>query len=357
MRLRFNHFQGVLDGETAVTNAVVSLEDDSCDTVNQTVSHTLVIDATPMLQSHKTTDRVAILSGEQIEYTLHVLNQGNGSAEDAYIVDRLPDGTSMVDVRTMGASRTGSPFSCADCVVYFAQDNPSLPDPLSVTDSVLYTDIADYFVQGTQSGGMRSSPIANPRYVAVHLRNSYDLLPAGELMRVGIRVQDVSHQLGDVIENRAAIFSASTPQTITNQVQTSIGERPGLALETSVDDSTVQACQAIQRQVDYLVDGTNNDTSMLQLTIPSSFSVLDVEHERNVYTLSLSGASLSTGATSLLSGSEYTYQSMGGQQSMYIDLDSLRGQSLQALEGGIVTLALQVDCAASTTDVFQLSAV
>lgn len=106
IRIRLDRFEGVLDGELALTNARVRLEHETCDPAEQTVSHTATIDATPMLQAHKTTDRVAILSGEQIEYTLHILNQGDGSAEDTYVVDRIPTDTDIVQVSTSGTSRT-----------------------------------------------------------------------------------------------------------------------------------------------------------------------------------------------------------------------------------------------------------
>lgn len=107
------------------------------------------------------------------------------------------------------------------------------------------------------------------------------------MIKFGITVQDNGNLPGETIRNYASIVSDENLQSITNQVETTILDNPGLIVDIESSKDIMESCEAYEWTVDYYSDAVGmNDETTISVTFPAGIIPTQVENEWNVYALS-----------------------------------------------------------------------
>ncbi len=86
-------------------------------------------------------------------------------------------------------------------------------------------------------------------------------------MKVGLYVNDTTHNAGEQIMNNLAGISSSLPQTISNEVTTAILDYPGVKISIYPEKDIIEACEEDTIFVPYYSDvGTENEKVIITTT-------------------------------------------------------------------------------------------
>ena len=172
IEFRLDQFEGTQDGSNFVIHSTVEANDPECGSFYFSTDKATTINGTSRLSAFKTRNLSFIGQGDQIEYSLYALNDGEVSATNGFVVDKVPEDTDLQFVKTTGTSTNGITYNCTDCRVYFAPASPSLPVDINVQDPFTVSDIFANFTLGSEtSPGVWQPTISNAVFIAVEIDN------------------------------------------------------------------------------------------------------------------------------------------------------------------------------------------
>ena len=297
---------GVIEGSNYQVKLSASGQDDYCGPINLDSTLETFVHGTPNLKARKTLDYSVIKPGGQINYGLVFTNYGPSVSTNTFIVDVLPPNTTFVSAVTSGLNTNntvcnGQQFNCKNCKVYFADNLPSLPTALNPANPFTPSRILSNFILGNEDPvthtWTKPAWVTNPKYIAYLVDDSLNTPKAynvWEMNCVGLKVKDNNSSIGSLIVNSTAILSDQNLQSISNQVQTTILETPGLNIQMNSNPEVyINACKEFDWIVNYTNDASSpNYTTRIRIKLPNTVTYLSgtnsLTHVRNTDTL-LSG--------------------------------------------------------------------
>lgn len=257
---------GVRNNSTLTVGANLTANDDFCGSVSDNPSRQTVITSTPALFVPKEVDLSVVAPGSTFNYTLRPTNIGTAPSSKTWVVDRIPEGASVVSA--------GGP---AHGEVWFSSKPPPTL-PIGLTPSFTFNDsvVRTHFTQATTmiAPGRYAAP-AGARWVAFLIDDpafSPAIFGVGGSVTLELELMASPTALvGTVLENDALIVSDELPQAIGNRVVTVISPRPGLDLVKSCP-SVVSVGEEVVYRLAWRNDTTNPDDIVTIVdTLPLGF--------------------------------------------------------------------------------------
>ncbi|MCC6623573.1 MAG: DUF11 domain-containing protein [Deltaproteobacteria bacterium] len=267
---------GVVGSPTFKTIAS-SKADDDCGPVASSGNYQTAVSSAPVLIVEKDLDYRVVGRGDDVTYTLHHTNVGNGASSSTWLVDRIADGTTL-----RGATRP------AGGQVWFARDlvhPPSgqimtaLRPDFTIDESVV---TASFTLQSAapDAQGFVPPSVAGAKWVAWRVDDASlitPLFPAGasRSVRAKVRVDDATPN-GAVIVNEASVVSQQFLQAIGNRVDFVVSNQPGLDIAKSCEP-VASVGEPLVYTILYRNNTTNPDTTVrIRETLPADL-VLDAD--------------------------------------------------------------------------------
>ncbi len=270
---------GIRNNTPITMSAALSATDDfACAPITANPSSQTVITSSPELEVRKDVDLTVVAPGTTYHYALRYTNRGTAPSSLTWVVDRLPDGLTVIDA-------TGPAFGEVWFAAFVPLDptNPGAGGALpALSSSVIIDDavIRSYFTRATTqpSPGRYTAP-AGTRWVAFLVDNpTFDPTVSPPILGVGLNgLLDVTVQVspsaltGTLLENEALIDSAELLQSIGNRVVTVVSSRPGLDLVKTCPE-VISNGEEFSYRIEWVNDTTNQDDVVtLVETFPLGF--------------------------------------------------------------------------------------
>ncbi|MCA9518455.1 MAG: DUF11 domain-containing protein, partial [Myxococcales bacterium] len=267
---------GIRNNTTITMSANLSASDDfECAPIAANPTSQTVVTSSPALAVTKEVDLAVVAPGTSFEYTLHYTNNGTAPSSKTWVVDRIPNGASLVSVHGPANgqawfSSQGPPFNAG------APLTGGLPSTLLPTFPFNDATIRAHFTQGTMmtAPGQYNAP-SGAKWVAFLVDDpsfSPPILGVGLQGEIGITVTaSPTASIGTTLENEALIVSDELLQSIGNRVVTTLSPRPGLDL-TKTCPEVISAGEDFDYTVSWINDTTNEDTVVTIIdTLPLGF--------------------------------------------------------------------------------------
>ncbi len=227
-----------------------------------------------------------ILPDGNIIYHLNALNDGDFVTKNTYVISQIPSQWKFVEAYLTGQDDDGFGYSCSHCKMLFANDNPQLPETLSISDPFILDDMS-LFADGIFSGWVWLSPYGSwTKYLAYKLDNSLGIVPQWQTFLMWYKIQDNHSTQWEVIINNSAILSQNVLQSISNSVQSTILSSPWLDLSIHISPQTLPAWENFTVTIPYYNNADSIDNELtLYVTLPGNVSLSWVEHLWNYTTI------------------------------------------------------------------------
>lgn len=253
--------RGVVDGGTAMLRAQIRYDDvtpGACPVAPNNTQATATFRVDPYLQVDKRVDFAVAGRNSTLTHTLRLVNTGEGAALDTVVFDALPRNATFVsaDIPAFGQQ-----------IWFSAADVPTMPEGVReagnfTKDFVLTSGL---FVLGEEVGGVITSPVANPRWIAI-LADDNSLVPPqlpafGTPREIVFRsLVPANAALDSLIVNEANVAARGLLPAVSNLVQTLISDDPALAITGTCVD-VVASGESLTLTYTFTNNSTNEDTT------------------------------------------------------------------------------------------------
>ncbi|MCA9514725.1 MAG: DUF11 domain-containing protein, partial [Myxococcales bacterium] len=267
---------GVKNATAMSVSAALSAQDDhACAPITAAPSKQTTITSAPALEVRKDVDLTVVAPGTTYNYALRYTNHGTAPSSKTWIVDRLPDGVTVLsasapETAEIWFSSQGPPFNAG------APTTGGLPTKLLASFPFDDAVVRAHFTRGTATvaPGVVQAP-AGAKWVAFLVDDpafSPAILGVGGAGLLGVEVQvSPTAAVGTVLQNEALIVSDELLQSIGNQVVTTVSARPGLSLEKSCPE-VISTGEPFTYRIDWVNDTTNQDDVVTIIdTLPLGF--------------------------------------------------------------------------------------
>ncbi len=194
--------------------------------------------------------------------------------------------------------------------------------------------INSHFTKGTDNGDGTRSPSGfgadEVQYFAIKVDSEDGVLGVGTPLKAGLLLQDNGHNGGEQILNSIGAFSTNLPQTISNEVVTSILDYPGVLINISPEKEIIEACEEDIIYVRYHSDvGTNNEKVIITTTFATGLELQSITHQWNEKAIA---DGLTPPTEVELSPAQYTGTTTAeGEQQYIFDVTNYLGNDLRTL--------------------------
>lgn len=267
--------RGVLDLATPRLYTSLTTTDATCPATSAATSATVTVRVEPELRVSKAVDFSVASPGSLVEYTLTLVDVGDGAARGVVVLDRIPEGASF---------HSAAPLEGGE--VWFANaEAPALPLSVAPDNTIdeVFIRTSGLFVPGTLSNGRIVSPLPAPTWVAF-LADDQRLTPpqvAASTARVMSFRATLAGDNGAVTTNRALANANGLLAAVGNTVTTVLAESPSLAV-TRACPEVVRAGETFTYTIAYRNDSANPDTSVtLTDTLPPTVTFAGSTHAWN----------------------------------------------------------------------------
>ncbi len=312
--------RGVVNGGTARLLATIRYDDaapGACPVSPNTAQATATFSVDPKFQIDKRVDFAVAGRNKTLTHTLRMVNIGEGASLNTVAFDQLPDNIVFLDADAP---------SFGQAIYFSAADVPNLPSSVRAngdwTRELVLT--SGLFVAGVIDNGVVTSPIPNPRWIAV-LVDDNTLVPP-QLPATGAPREIVFRSLipedaplDTLIVNEAIINATGMAPAVSNLVQTLISDDPALEI-AGICPGVVAAGENVPFTYSFTNNSTNDDnTAIARIIVPAGLTAaaLTVTANGQTHTVTLpndsvrkvtsttdaSGTTLAWDVTAFLAGS------------------------------------------------------